>query len=534
MVHKCMLWSAIILAMTLHAAAVTIEADAGQQEDAHVIIQSAISHCTAGGEVRIPAGVYRISKTLQFHSNMRLVGSDEGGTILISTASESGAMMDLSGCEDSEVCNLVLDGAENPNVDQGVTAHNARRLCLRGLVIRNLVRGNGFGPHGILFFGVNPTCEQGVTDSVIDGCRIENIGVEAAFGGGIRLSWGSSRNRVTRNSIQETGRGGIFADNGSTHQVIQGNTIGGSHGEGLGIEVWGGCNYSVIEDNRIDHWLSIGGCDDCAVRRNVISDKSGEYKFCGIEAIGSRLIVTDNVVDGGQKIGLSLSGPQPKQYVYWANNRVSGCNQWGSQIQGESGGAAYQYFYKCAFSDMPVGVGPVWYPGDEGNGFRFNGNSHNITMEECVFMNNGRLGIQFVGEALNYLDFRSCVFAGNKGAAASGLPSSAVAEWKGCVARENADNTLPSTRPWEGPPPGVTFTAPTQPKTGEAIPFQAGNGADDDGIGAVLWDFGEGVPSSEKMTAHLYNTPGTYAVTLIGWDRHGRAGRCFQTLEVHD
>ena len=40
--------------------------------------------------------------------------------------------------------------------------------------------------------------ERGVTDSRITDCRIENIGVGAEYGGGIRLAWGCVRNQVLR------------------------------------------------------------------------------------------------------------------------------------------------------------------------------------------------------------------------------------------------------------------------------------------------------------------------------------------------
>ena len=102
-------------------------------------------------------------------------------------------------------------------------------------------------------------------------------------------------------------------------------------------------------------------------------------------------------MDGGQKIGLSVSDSRPKEYVYWARNDVQGCNQWGAQFQGEAGGIARQYLYRCIFHSMPLGVGPVWYPGNEGNGFRTNGNCKDIIFEECAFIDNGRMGLQLGG-----------------------------------------------------------------------------------------------------------------------------------------
>ena len=36
-----------------------------------------------------------------------------------------------------------------------------------------------------------------------------------------------------------------------------------------GIEVWGGCHRALIEDNRIDHWLSYDSSDGGAARHAV-------------------------------------------------------------------------------------------------------------------------------------------------------------------------------------------------------------------------------------------------------------------------
>ena len=51
----------------------------------------------------------------------------------------------------------------------------------------------------------NPTMQRGFTDSRISNCRIENVGLEAEYGGGIRLAWGSERNCVEDNAICGTG-----------------------------------------------------------------------------------------------------------------------------------------------------------------------------------------------------------------------------------------------------------------------------------------------------------------------------------------
>ena len=265
------------------------------------VLERAISEAEPGQTVNLPAGDFAITKPLRLRSGTRLIGAGRDQSIVHYAGLKPGVMISLQDCEDVEVAHLTLDARNDPNVQQGISGGNARWLRLHHLGIRNLSKGDGFGPHAILFAGVNPTRASGVTDSEVSDCLIENIAPDAAFGCGIRFSWGSSRNRAVRNTIRATGRGGIFGDNGSTDLLIRSNVVTGSGGEGLGIEVWEGCDRAVIEDNRIDHWLSIGGSDYCAVRRNVVSDKSGVVKFIGIEGIGAHCVYTDNLVDDGQQ-----------------------------------------------------------------------------------------------------------------------------------------------------------------------------------------------------------------------------------------
>ncbi len=497
--------------------------------DNSAAIAAAIARSQPGDTVRLPEGRYTITETIHPKPHTRLLGAGQEKTILVFEGTAPCVMLSVSGCDEIEVAGFTLDANHNPNVTQGISGGNARGVRLHHLTVRNLVKTDTFGPHGMLFAGVNPSREGGLTDSEIADCRIENIAPDAAFGCGLRCSWGSSRNRILRNFIDNTGRGGIFGDNGSTDLVIQGNTISGSHGEGLAIEVWGGCDRAVIEDNRMDHWLSIGGSDCCAVRRNVIRDTSGEYKFCGIEGIGSYCVITDNTVDGGQKIGLSVSGPQPKEYIYWAHNAVRGCIQWGAQFQGEAGGIACHYLYRNTFEGMPVGVGPVWYPGDEGHGFRINGNTRGLTFEECRFAGNGRAGLQCVGAGIDTLHFVRCTITGNKGPAIIGLANYSALEWSDCVVTGNAGDALPPARPFPAPAPTASFAAPAEVNAGEEVAFSNTSEAQS---AAWLWDFGDGAPSIERNPKHTYARPGAYRVTLLVWDAARRAGRHEQEVKV--
>jgi hypothetical protein len=533
---------AVCASFYARAATVTV---VGFDSDA---IAATIGKSQPGDAVFLPEGTYAVTKPVWPRSDTRLEGAGQDKTILRFAGDSSTVMVDLTGRERVEVCHLTLDGVLNPNAMQGISAGNARHLNIHHVTVRDLVKGSGFGPHGVLFSGQNPTRQHGVTDSVIADCRFENIGVGAKFGGGIRLAWGSSRNRVLHNVIDKTGRGGVFADNGSTDVVIRANVVSGSGGEGLGIEVWGGCDRAVIEDNRIDHWLSIGGCSYCAARRNVIRDTSGVYKFCGIEAIGSYLIITDNTVDGGAKIGLSVSSPHVKNYVHWERNEVRGCNQWGAQFQGESGGIAYHYLYQCRFSEMPVGVGPVWYPGDEGHGFRVNGNCRHVTFEECSFTDNGQLGVQFVGAGVDSLWFNRCTISGNKGTAVAGPGAYTALEWTDCTVSGNASDAIPGAKPFPTRPPLASFDvldsgASASEGGNSALKLINTSTATDGELVAALWDLDAGPPVFRDLTkgpqepvelaAGAPNPPHPVRrVTLVVWDSNGRAARAQREITL--
>jgi len=513
---------AVLLLQAAHAATIAVD---GLDSTA---IQAALDQAQPGDTVRLAAGEYVITDALKPKSGTLLLGAGQEQTVLRFASETSAQTILLSGVEDVEVAHLAIEGDSNPRAAQGVFATSSQRLNLHHLTIRNFVKSDAFGPMGIHFNGTNPTREGGVSDSVIADCTVENIGVDASFGCGIRLSWGSSRNQVLRCTIRDTGRGGIFGDNGSNGLIIRDNVVSGSHGEMLGIEVWGGCDRCVIEDNTVDHWLSIGGCDWCSARRNVVSAKDGTYAFIGIEVIGSFCIVTDNVVDDGQLIGISVSNTNRKDYVYYANNTVRRCSQWGAQFQGESTGIARQYLYRCRFVDQTVGEGRVWFPGDEGHGFRVNGNTTSMVFEECEFSDNGRHGLQFVGAGIDALSFLRCTLSGNQGLAAGGVGEYSALEWIDCTVEGNGSDDLPPAKPFPEAAPVAAFEAPATAKVGEEVAFRCAT----PDVETAMWDFGDGIPVVGNEVTHTYDQPGEYQVALIVWAQSGRGSRAARTVVV--
>lgn len=494
-------------------------------------ITAALQRSQRGDTIRLPSGTIELSETIQLKSGVRLIGAGQDKTLLIYSGDKPVPFITVSGCEDVEIADLALDGRLRPLGQDGIRATNSRRLLLHHLTIRNLAKGESSFIHGIMFSGHNPTMERGVTDSVIRDCLIENIGVGAEFGGGIRMAWGSVRNRVERNGIRHTGRGGIFGDH-SAELVIRENHVSGSGGEGLGIEIWGGCPRSLIEDNVIDHWLSVDQGTQSAVRRNVIGTDDGTLKGYGIEIIARDVVVTDNVVKRGAAIGLSVSNKPKKNNVFWGYNRIGDAAQWGAQWQGEDGGIAHHYFYRCEFERTIRGDPRARYPQASGHGFRFNGHTRAVVFEECAFRDNGGYGIQFGGPEVDFISFVRCEFTNNRQGLVTGLSPTKTVEFTDCKTGGDQTGAWPAAKQFPASAPTADFRLPQVIHAGEAAQFECASKAASGEIVERLWDFNHGIPEVVANPRHTFERPGRYRVTLIVWDAAGRGARVGKTIEV--
>ncbi len=493
-------------------------------------LAAAIQQAAPGDTVRLSEGVYELTEPLRPKSQVKVIGAGMDKTRLVYRGSRPSVMVSIAGCQDVELAQLTIDGQDNPLVQQGISASDSQRLALHHLTVCNLVKSKTWGPHGILFNGQNPTMERGVTDSAIRDCRIEKIGLGAEYGGGIRLAWGSVRNVVERNVIKTTGRGGIFGDH-SAELTIRNNQVSGSGGEGLGIEIWGGCPRSLIEDNVIDHWLSVDGGDRSAVRRNVIGADDGTLKFLGIEIIARDVVVTDNVVKKGSHIGLSVSNTRVKNNVYWGYNTVSDCVQWGAQLQGEKGGIAHHYFYRCTFESAVRGHELARYKGDSGHGFRTNGDCQSMVLEDCAIRNNGGIGMQLGGRNVDGIRLLRCAISGNGGPAMTPPGQYTALEFADCTVEGNRGNELPPPKAFASALPQAAFQLPQVIRAGEPVTFRC-TSAGAAKIVERLWDLGHGIAETAGEVKHMYERPGKYRVTLVVWDSAGQGARAEKMIEV--
>lgn len=498
--------------------------------DATALIQAAINQANSGDIVFIPDGIYKVSSSLTLKSDIKISGQSQDNSIILFTGQSSHSLLSLSSVSNVEVTLLTLDGNMG-DVANAIFAENGQGHKLHHLTIKNLVH-NGFGPHGILFSG-NASWQKSVTHSVVADNNFFNIGVDSQWGAALRLANGASHNQVSRNIIKDTGRGGILANQGSTDLIIRENHISGigQTAEGLSIELHTECNRAVVEDNTVDHWISLDKTNYSAVRRNIItSDKLTDWKYAALElAGGTNNVFTDNVVDGGTKTGISISTNYPKEFVFWSRNTIKHAADWGAQLQGESQGLSYQYFYKNEFSNTYRDHTQSTYP-DQGHGFRVNDNSHHIILEANIIKDNQGLGIQFNGADIDQFTIINNRITGNKQAAVSSYPGKDLL-WS----NNSVSDTAPASSGFiNNSLPFADFSSKSKVKVNTPLKFNNASVSQDEArsIKHVLWDFGEGIPSSESSPTYTYNKAGTYVVTLIVWDDKGSAARKEKILTI--
>ena len=491
----------------------------------------AVNAAGDGGRIDVPAGAFDLTTGLDLGDGQTLAGAGRDATTLRRLGTRSAELVRVSGRAGVTVTALTLDGRSgdgtlNPAATQGVLAENSTRLTVAGVRVTNLVKGDAFGPAGVY-------ASTRVTDSTFTGNEFTHIGAASDFGAGLRFDDHSDRNTVAGNVIRDTGRGGILFK-ASTDATIRDNVVTGSGmgtPDALGIEVFGGSHRAVVEGNAVDHWISVDNSHTVAVRRNTVhdADRPGYVALAGLELAGAShdAVFADNVVAGGSHIGWSVSNVGARDRVLFARNAVDDARTFGVQIQadgpangengedGEAGDGANRRFMIVGNrvtntrSDAPI-FGP---PGASGDGLRLNaagGPIRDLRIEGNTIAGNAGPAFGLLGD-VSALDVASLDVSGN-------------------VVRDNRDDAVPDGVPGDGPsarltiaPAGPTDDGPADGGFTFAVEFldAGGSALVPD---AVLWDFGDGPPETGPAArSHAYARPGTYAVTVVGWDAAGRA-----------
>lgn len=492
-------------------------------------IKQAISYAQKGDTIYIPKGTWICKGTIALTKSVSLLGAGIDKSVLRPTPNRASSAIEIVNVQHTKISHFTIDAINSKNCSQGIEASDSSRLHIHDIKVANLIENDSFGPHGIYF-------SSNVTDSIIEKCLITHIGINTKWGAGIRNHKGCHRNTIKGNLITHTGRGGILCA-GSTHLTIQKNQVSNSGvttGEGLGIELFDRCDHSLVEDNRLDHWLSVDTSHLVAVRRNqVIGKESSMIKWAGLElADSTNCVFTNNTVDGGAQVGISISNSEPKKYVYWAHNKIHRCSMWGAQVQGQEGGARYLYFYANTFSESQANHPKAIYK-NTGQGFRINDHTHSVTLESNRIINNQSAGLQILGDSVTELNFVNNEIVGNLGPVVELDDKSITLGWQKNTVKTNALNQINSPIAPVAPPLQIVIDTPDVAKVGENITFKCLTlGGSQPNITHFLWDFGAGLPSNQSLPTISYTTPGNYQVTLLIWNQKGQASRIAKPITI--
>ncbi|MGO4537909.1 NPCBM/NEW2 domain-containing protein [Paenibacillus sp. 2TAB19] len=487
--------------------------------DDKAAIQAAVDAASPGDTVLIPKGTYYLSGTVYGKSGVAIKGAKQNQSIVKFTSESDTYMIYLQNVTNASVSDLTLDGNSSLIAMSAVAVSGGSDNSMKNLRVKDFTATEGFGPHA-LFVDNSPYV-------TISGNHITNIGIASIWGAGIRAGWGSSHATIEGNVIADTGRGGILVNDNSPWAVVRSNKITGSglKEHGLAIELHTNVDNSIIEDNQVDFWISAVRSSKIAVRRNIIQPKDGRVGNIGLEIMADDAITTDNLVNGGQQVGIQQSPGTGHQY--WGYNIVKDMVMWGMQLQGEGSGQneQFQYFYKNSFINTQEGNPKANYPGYDGNGVRIHGSSQNLTFDSNLIAGNGRKAIEITGAAgVDRLSFTNNLITGNKGITMDPYPAAAEhLEWSGNIVLRNGSNVQPQSRGFQNKKPAADFSAPVLIRVGEPVKFTDSSFDSDGTIAHRLWDFGDGLPSTAVSPTYVYDKAGIYRVTLVVWDNEGRS-----------
>ena len=487
----------------------------GDGLDDRPAFQAALDAARPGDTVTVPAGAFDLSGAVNLRGGVTLAGAGADATVLRRIGPARTEFLRASRVSDAAVVGLALDGQRNDRATQGIVAEYSRGLSIDRIAVRDLVarppapgESPEFGPAGV--YGSIDVKDSSVTNSTFT-----RIGEASVWGAGVRFLGGSDGVRVEGNAVAGTGRGGIMF-NRSTDAVVRRNTVTGSGtapgAPALGIELFDRSHRGVVEDNRLDHWLSVDNSHAVAVRRNVVDDaaRPGYVALAGLELAGAShdAVFADNVVAGGSHVGWSVSNVGERDRVLFARNAVRGSETFGVQVQADGAGeaGANRRFVLVGNevsggrSDAPI----FGAPGESGDGVRLNAAAGPIR------------DVHLAGNAIT----------GNAGKAFDLLGPGGVfdLDLSGNAVSGNGDDALPPSLPGPGPSADLTIAPAGPPGTFAFAADFLDAGGSPFAPDAVLWDFGSGVPETGPGDrAHAYADPGLYRVTVVGWDATGRA-----------
>ncbi|MBW7456066.1 glycoside hydrolase family 55 protein, partial [Paenibacillus sepulcri] len=276
-------------------------ANGSDTADDKTAIQNAVNAAASGDTVSLPAGTYYLSGKVNGKSGVRIAGAGRDSTTVKFTSTSDTTFFHLYNVTNAEVSDMTLDGNNSTIALSAVTSEFGDGNKMRHLRVKDLAASSGFGPFAL--YGITTTNLE-ISDNIVT-----NTGVNSDWGGGVRVGWGSDHALIENNTIADTGRGGIFVNDDSPYAIVRGNTVTGTGKkmEGLGIELHTGVDYSIVENNNVDHWISAVRSAYIAVRNNTVKATDGSVGNMGLEVMVDHGITSGNLVDGGQQVGMQQS-----------------------------------------------------------------------------------------------------------------------------------------------------------------------------------------------------------------------------------
>nr|WP_246360952.1 right-handed parallel beta-helix repeat-containing protein [Haloechinothrix aidingensis] len=401
-----------------------------------------------------------------------------------------------------------------------------------------------------------------VCDVVIERNHVVDIDPERS-GEGIGISTHgdsdiarSEHVRISGNVVDGVGGRGIVCATSSgldqsagtaRHIAIRSNTVTDvDEDSSLGIELYNRCHDSVIEDNRLDHGISVVHSHNVGIRRNrVVDTRAGADGFIGLEVGNVRdAVLADNVVDSGVQYGgavLAWNGFTTRR-VTAVRNDFRNARETGLWLMADNDGlSGIEYVYARGGTCPASGGGtkPCGVTGTDGTGERGDGHGvllwHDtrfVTLDDLAITDNAGAGVSGAGVQADYLAVLGNTFSGNSEPANWSLgawPSNM--RWAGNDCAGDCDGLTSgewATDGWD--PPDAAIAMPSTATVGEPVTFTS-RSTDSEGISDEQWDLGTGVPRSADGTVR-YTEPGTYRVSLTVWNTKGQADSAEHVITV--
>jgi len=289
-------------------------------------IRAAVSQAnTTGGIVVFPAGTYRVSDfpNIRVTSGVHLIGCGDGASVLTASGNMTAPFIHTAGDH------IRIEGLDmrNPN-------------SINAVAFVNISGGSHVAVHRCSFEGgytavwLNPADHEVVqhvklTDNIM---KHFNFGVYIGSKHTFQIGGTISNVLIDRNMIIEgqqidAGGDGIKTVKRCSYLTITNNHISGYSRDA--IDLFASGDSIVVSGNVLQNNL-VKGID---IKSDLANYTENEYGFNG-----RRLTITNNIIDGNELVGISISqNTSNGDYNYFidvSNNQISGSKQSGITLSG--------------------------------------------------------------------------------------------------------------------------------------------------------------------------------------------------------